>query len=163
MRVLRPLALSLLTAVVAESACFKAPEDRDFGKSGAQNAGGGSNDASAGGSSDTGGAGGSKGGAADGGRGGATAGGASGANPGGDAQAPDAGRHCTADSDCDDHDTCSGVEKCVGSVCSAGTALANKTACKVPSAVDAGAAAGACFDGACLKKCTDTTDCDNKN
>jgi hypothetical protein len=154
MRLLRPLALSLCTGLFLEVACFKAPEDRDFGKLTA--AGGGSNDASAGGSSGAGGG----------------AGGRSGsASDGGDAS--DAAT-CKADKDCDDRDKCSGAEKCVAGACQAGTALANKTTCTLTErtlpegGADAGGGTlilvpGVCYDGACLKTCGESSDCDDGN
>jgi hypothetical protein len=159
MRVLRLIGVSIVTGLFLESACFKAPEDRDFGKLSAAGESGTSNDASSGGGG--------------GGSGGRPSGGSGGALPGGDAQAPDAG-HCTADKECDDHDKCSGTEKCVGGTCQPGTALNNKTTCTltVLSVADAGADSGSvttllvpglCFEGKCLRKCAATKDCDDGN
>lgn len=167
MRVLRPLAISFLTGVLVESACFKAPEDRDFGP---LSAAGNSSDASSGGDNQGGGgtAGGNSGGAGKGGTGAAGQGGAGALPDGSVGDAADGGKRCTADVDCDNHDTCDGSEKCQAGICRNGTALANKTQCTVyvPPAADAGSTTGIpglCFDGDCLQTCTAAADCDDKN
>jgi hypothetical protein len=161
MRFLRPLAVSLVTGIFLEIACFKAPEDRDFGNRSAAGSSGTPNDASADGAGGAGGGGGAGGRA---GTGGAPTDGATGSDA----------ATCKADADCDDRDRCSGTEKCVAGTCQAGTALANKASCTIterntPEAgVDSGGSTlilvpGACYEGKCLKKCSATSDCDDGN
>jgi hypothetical protein len=167
MRLLRILAVSLPTGLWLQSACFTAPENRDFGISSKAGSSGRSNDASVDGS---GGAGGGGSGAS----GASGTGGSGAARPDGSAGGTSDAGSCQVDGDCDDRDRCSGTEKCVAGTCQAGTALANKTNCtlterSVPEGgLDSGGSTliivpGACYEGQCLKKCDETSDCDDEN
>ncbi len=74
----------------------------------------------------------------------------------------DAGQACTADSDCDDGNPCSGVEACSGGFCKAGTPLADNAPCVVGDAGvgDAGTHT-VCQAGTCVATCTQDSDCDD--
>jgi hypothetical protein len=79
----------------------------------------------------------------------------------------DGGTPCTQPAECDDKESCNGVETCTNGFCRAGTALRNGTSCTpLIGSGDAGPDAGAtyiCANGNCLARCTSDDECEDNN
>lgn len=86
---------------------------------------------------------------------------------GGSGGAPDGGNACAADAECDDGNSCNGVETCANSLCQPGSNVGNGTSCTPnfgdAGTPDAGMGEYICAEGQCLVKCSADSECEDND